>query len=58
MDKKEIVDKVLSALNVDKDSLKELELKIKFSSGKEIKVELEYDDGEDDDDEHDDEHDE
>jgi len=58
MDKKEIVDKVLSALNVDKDSLKELELKIKFSSGKEIKVKLEYDDGEDDDDEHDDEHDE
>jgi len=58
MDKKEIVDRILSALNVDKDSLKELELKIKFSSGKEIKVELEYDDGEDDDDEHDDEHDE
>lgn len=49
MDKEEIVDKILFALNVDKDSLKELKIKIKFSSGKEVKVELEHDD----DDEHD-----
>ncbi|GAB2723678.1 hypothetical protein GCM10027018_34140 [Paenibacillus thermoaerophilus] len=53
MDKEEIVDKILSALNVDKDSLKELELKIKFFSGKIIKVELEHDGGEHNDGEHD-----
>ncbi|WP_269058676.1 S-layer homology domain-containing protein [Paenibacillus validus] len=53
MDKKEVVDKILSALNVDKDKLKELKLKIKFSSGKEVKVELEHDDGEHNDGEHD-----
>lgn len=55
MDKEEIVDKILSALNVEKDSLKELKIKIKFSSGKEVKIELEHDDddGEHDDGEHD-----
>lgn len=48
MGKQEIVDKLLSALNVDKESLIELKVKIKFASGKEIEVELEHDDGEHD----------
>lgn len=48
MNKEEIADKILSALNVDIDSLKELQFTIKFSSGKKVKVELGHDDGEDD----------
>ncbi len=53
MDKKEIADKILSALNVDQNNVKELKLKIKFSSGKEVKVEIKNDGGKDDNEEDD-----
>lgn len=49
MTNEEAVNKLLSAMDIDKDTLKELELKVKFSNGKQLKVEFEnkHDDEED-----------
>jgi hypothetical protein len=47
MSKEEIVESVLSALDVSQDSFKELEIQIKYSNGKEVEIELENEDEED-----------
>ncbi len=54
MNKNEAADEILSALNIDKDNLKKLELKVKYSNGKEMKVEIEHDEDEDEDEDDDD----
>lgn len=49
MSSKEAVDKLLAALDIDKDQVKELELEVKFSNGKQLKIEIDNDDDDDDD---------
>jgi len=44
MSKKEAVSHILYALSLNKGQVKEMELEIKFSNGKELKVEFEHDD--------------
>ncbi|TFB21403.1 hypothetical protein E3U55_08805 [Filobacillus milosensis] len=56
MTKDEILENILSGLNIKKDDIKELELEIKFTNGKETEIEIENDD-EDDEDEDEDEED-
>ncbi|WP_442601707.1 S-layer homology domain-containing protein [Paenibacillus sp. KN14-4R] len=42
MSKEEVTNKILAALNVDKNKVQELELKIKFANGKELKIEIDH----------------
>lgn len=44
MSSKEAADKLMTALDLDKAQVKELELKVKFASGKQLKIEIENDD--------------
>lgn len=44
MTKKEMVDRFLSHSKLERDQLKELEIDITFSNGKEIELEIENDD--------------
>ncbi|MUG47420.1 S-layer homology domain-containing protein [Paenibacillus woosongensis] len=53
MSSREAAEKLMTALDINKDQIKELELKIKFSSGKQLKLEIDSDDKDDDDDEQD-----
>lgn len=50
MSKKEVLENILSALDFDRDKLRELEIKVNFAGGKEIEIEIEHDDEEDEDD--------
>ncbi|WHX47244.1 YusW family protein [Paenibacillus woosongensis] len=54
MSSREAAEKLMTALDINKDQIKELGLKIKFSSGKQLKLEIDNDD-EDDDEDNDDE---
>jgi hypothetical protein len=49
MDKEDIVETILAELNVDKEEVKKLKIKVKFVSGEEIEIEFENDDEEDED---------
>ncbi|WP_167747242.1 S-layer homology domain-containing protein [Cohnella luojiensis] len=53
MTKQEITESILTALEIDADELKELEIKIKFTNGTELEIEFEQDDDEDEEDEDD-----
>lgn len=44
MSSKEAVDKLMTALDIDKNQVEELELEVKFSNGKQLKIEIENDD--------------
>ncbi|MCR8645598.1 S-layer homology domain-containing protein [Paenibacillus sp. N1-5-1-14] len=48
MSKDEVASKVMAALQLDKNKIQELEIKIKFANGKEIKVDIDHDDKKDD----------
>lgn len=50
MSKSEVLEYILSALRIDKDKLNELEIKVKFSGGKEVEIEFENEDEEDNED--------
>ena len=51
MDEDQVLERILSVLEIDKDQLKELEVEIKFTSGKEIEIEMENEDEDDEEDE-------
>lgn len=51
----EILEKIVTALEIEGDKFKELEIEIKFSNGKKVDIEIEDDEDDDDDDEEDDE---
>jgi predicted secreted protein len=51
MSKEEVADQILSALNISKEDIKELEVKVKFSNGKELEIEIENEENEDEEDE-------
>ncbi|GAA0135395.1 hypothetical protein YSY43_22350 [Paenibacillus sp. YSY-4.3] len=44
MSSKEAAEKLMTALDINKDQVKELELKVKFSSGKQLKLDIDNDD--------------
>lgn len=48
MSSKEAVDKLMTALDIDKNQVDELELEVKFSNGKQMKIEIENDDKDED----------
>ena len=50
MDKTEVINNLLSVLNIDNDEWRSLELEIKFSNGKQLKAEYEKEDNDNDDD--------
>jgi hypothetical protein len=57
MTKEEIVQAVLTVLQINADTIEELEIEIKFSNGEKVEIEIEDDDDDEDEDEHDNDHD-
>ncbi|WP_373232296.1 S-layer homology domain-containing protein [Cohnella sp.] len=48
MTRQEIMENILSLLEIEKDELKELKIEIKFSNGKKLEIEFEHNDDDDD----------
>jgi hypothetical protein len=51
MDKDEVLELVLSVLNITQDDVKDLNIEVKFSDGEELEIEMENEDEEDEEDE-------